>query len=149
MYWEKDDYNISTDKNRLNISFIHEYLSTKSYWAAGVPVEVVQKSINGALCFGIYHLTDQVGFARVITDAATFAYLADVFVDESYRRKGLSKWLMEIIMAHEDLQGLRRFMLATKDAHGLYSQFGFKAVAAPERLMEIVNRDIYKAPEKL
>ena len=137
------DYTISTDKSRLNIDIIHEYLSNESYWAKNVPRAIVEKSIQNSLCFGIYQKMEQIGFARVITDQATFAYLADVFVLTEHRGKGLSKWLMEEIMAHPDLQGLRRFMLATSDAHGLYAQFGFKALDKPERIMSINYADLY------
>ena len=129
-------YDISTDPSRLQLAAIHAYL-TRSYWSPGVPEDVVARAIAHSLCFGIYLADAQVGFARVVTDKASFAYLADVYVLEEHRRQGLSKRLVETIQAHPDLQGLRRFMLATKDAHGLYAQFGFKPVAAPERLMEI------------
>ena len=129
-------YDISTDPSRLQLAAIHAYL-TRSYWSPGVPEDVVARAIDHSLCFGIYLGDAQVGFARVVTDKASFAYLADVYVLEEHRRQGLSKRLVETIQAHPDLQGLRRFMLATKDAHGLYAQFGFKPVAAPERLMEI------------
>ena len=141
---QKDDYTISTDKSKLDISYIHQYLSRDSYWAAGVPVEVVKRSIEGSICFGVYHLNSQIGFARLITDCATFAYLADVFIDPGYRGKGLSKWLMETIMAHEDIQGLRRIMLATRDAHGLYAQYGFLPLSFPDRWMHIHWPDRYQ-----
>lgn len=142
--WTKDSYTISTDKDRLNIEFIHQYLRDKSYWAENIPVQVVQKSIEGSICFGIYAGQKQIGFARVVTDTASFAYLGDVFIDELYRGKGLSKWLMEVILSHPDLQGLRRFILATRDAHGLYEQFGFSTLSFPERWMHIHNPDVYK-----
>ena len=129
-------YDISTDPSRLQLAAIHAYL-TRSYWSPGVPEDVVARAIANSLCFGIYLGDAQVGFARVVTDKASFAYLADVYVLEEHRRQGLSKRLVDAIQAYPDLQGLRRFMLATKDAHGLYAQFGFKPVAAPERLMEI------------
>lgn len=137
------DFTINTDLSQLDIPFIHSYL-TRSYWAEGIPIETVQKAIDGSVCFGVYHQGKQVGFARVVTDTATFAYLADVFIIEDYRGKGLSKWLMKVIMQHESVQGLRRFMLATRDAHGLYKQFGFAEVTNPERLMQIVKPGIYK-----
>ena len=139
------EYTISTDKNLLDVGLIHRYLSEDSYWAKNIPKAVVEKAIGHSLCFGIYQETAQIGFARVITDRATFAYLADVFVLTGHRGKGLSKWLMEEIMAHPDLQGLRRFMLATSDAHGLYAQFGFKALDAPERIMQINRPDLYSS----
>jgi GNAT superfamily N-acetyltransferase len=134
---------LSDDPKRLDIDVIHEYLS-RSYWAAGIPREVVEKSIAGSLCFGLYEDEKQLGFARFITDRATFAYLADVFVLESHRGRGLATWMMREMLAHPDLQGLRRFSLVTRDAHGLYRKFGFTPVANPERYMEIVNREIYK-----
>lgn len=135
---------VSTDPERLDIDVVHGFL-TRSYWAAGVPREVVARSIPHSLCFGLYEWERQVGFARVVTDRATYAYLADVFVLESHRGRGLSAWLMEAILAHPDLQGLRRFSLATKDAHGLYARFGFTALGAPERHMEILRPDVYRA----
>ena len=141
----RQDYSISTDQDQLDVKAIHAFLST-SYWSPGIPIAVVKHAIENSLCFGVFHGTEQVGFARVVTDSATFAYLADVYILESHRGKGLSKWLMETIQGHPRLQGLRRFMLATRDAHGLYSQFGFNVVANPSRLMEILNPDVYNAP---
>jgi len=139
------EYEISADKQRLDIATIHEYLA-QSYWSPGVPRAVVERAIEGSLCFGVFHQRKQVGFARVVTDKATFAYLADVFILESHRGKGLSKRLMGVVFAHPDLQGLRRFMLATKDAHGLYKQFGFTELTNPARFMELHHPDVYKAP---
>src|ERR1700761_6555580 len=127
---------ISTDPSRLQLEAIHAYL-TRSYWSPGVPMEVVARAIANSMCFGLYLGDAQVGFARVVTDKASFAYLADVYVLEAHRGQGLSKRLVETILAHPELQGLRRFLLATKDAHGLYAQFGFKPLAAPDRMMEI------------
>lgn len=140
----KNNFVISTDKSKLDITAIHQYIGGESYWAQGIPLEVLKKSIDKSMCFGIYDGTKQIGFARMITDCSTFAYLADVYVLEAYRGNGLSKWLMEFIMKHPDLQGLRRYMLATRDAHGLYLQYGFKPVSNPENIMEIRNADIYK-----
>lgn len=117
------DHLFSTDREKLQVEVIHRYLSEDSYWAKNVSRETVERSIQGSLCFGIYHDGLQVGFARVITDQATFAYLADVFVDEKHRGRGLSKQLMRFILADERLQSLRRWMLGTLDAHGLYAQF--------------------------
>ncbi|HQY11349.1 MAG: GNAT family N-acetyltransferase [Ferruginibacter sp.] len=131
----KDDFIISTDKAKLDVELIHHYLCHESYWAKNIPMPVVEKSIEGSFCFGIYHGSRQVGFARVITDHASFAYLADVFVIADYRGKGLSKWLMGTIMNHPDLQGLRRWLLATRDAQGLYAQFGFTPLDKPDRIM--------------
>lgn len=131
------DYIISTDKARLNVDLIHRYLSEESYWAQNIPRELVEKSINHSLCFGIYQCDEQVGFARVISDFTIFAYLADVFILPMHRGKGLSKKLMQAIVAHPDLQGLRRIMLGTRDAHGLYAQFGFLPLDKPESFMQL------------
>jgi GNAT superfamily N-acetyltransferase len=139
----QEGYTISTDKEKLDIPYIHSFLST-SYWAEKIPFDVVRRSIEGSMCFGVYDGERQVGFARVITDKATFGYLADVFIDEQYRGRGLSKWLMTTIISHPDLQGLRRFMLATFDAHGLYAQFGFAQLGFPERFMNIHRPNLYK-----
>ena len=138
------EYEISADKQRLDIATIHEYLE-QSYWSPGVPRAVVERAIEGSLCFGIFHQSKQVGFARVVTDKATFAYLADVFILETHRGKGLSKRLMGFLFAHPDLQGLRRFMLATTEAHGLYKQFGFTELANPAHFMELHRPHVYKA----
>ena len=127
----------STDKTKLNIEYIHNYLSKESYWAKNIPVEIVKKSIEGSLCFGVYHQNIQIGFARVITDHATFGYLADVFIDKEYRGNGLSKELMRFIMEQDVVKKLRRFMLATLDAHGLYTQFGFEKLEGDKRLMGV------------
>src|ERR1700742_3363012 len=121
-------YEISTDRSRLNVTLIHDFLRS-SYWAKDIPREIVERSIEGSLCFGAYADGRQVGFARVVSDFATFGYLADVFVLTEHRGKGVGKLLMANILKHPQLQGLRRFLLATKDAHGLYAQFGFEAVA--------------------
>jgi len=136
-------YEISTDPSRLQLDAIHAYL-TRSYWSPGIPRDVVARAIANSLCFGLYvldgqagHGDTQVGFARVVTDRSSFAYLADVYVLEAHRGQGLSKRLVEAVLAHPDLQGMRRFLLATRDAHGLYAQFGFKAPAKPENFMEI------------
>ena len=135
-------HTISTDPALLDRPLIHAFLS-RSYWAAGIPRETVDRSIEGALCFGVYEGASQVGFARVITDRATFAYLADVFVLEPHRGRGLAVWLMEAIRSHPDLQGLRRWILMTRDAHGLYEKSGFRTIEDPRRCMEIVDRDVY------
>jgi len=143
---EKNGYLISTDPARLDIAVIHQYLSKESYWAQNIPKEVVQRSIDHSLCFGLYYNEQQIGFARLVTDRATFAYLADVFILPGHRGKGLSKWLMENIHAHPDVQGLRRWLLGTRDAHGLYAQFGWTPL--PEelaaRFMQLHNPDVYK-----
>jgi N-acetylglutamate synthase-like GNAT family acetyltransferase len=139
------EYFISTDKSLLDIAFVHAYL-TRSYWAEGIPYETVERSVKGAVCFAIYREENgkQIGFARLITDETTFAYLADVFIDEAYRGKGLSKWLMKVIMESDSVQGLRRLMLATRDAHGLYAQFGFSPLTNTDRWMHIHYPDRYK-----
>jgi GNAT superfamily N-acetyltransferase len=140
-------YQIRTDRALLDVALIHDYLSRDSYWAKQVPRAVVERAIANSLCFGLYEAERQIGFARVVTDAATFGYLADVFIVASHRGRGLGRRLMQAVMAHPDLQGLRRFMLATRDAHGLYAQFGFAAPARPEVLMERHDPDIYlRAP---
>jgi len=138
------EYSISTDKNKLQIKVIHQYLSEESYWAKNIPLEIVERSIENSFCFGVYFKDEQIGFARVITDFAIFGYLADVFILEAHRGKGLSKRLMEVIMEHPMLQGLRVFALKTKDAHGLYKQFGFNVGKNPENFMEIKHDDFYK-----
>ena len=144
MEWVKQDYTISTDKLKIDRAVVHEYLCNQSYWAEGIPMEIVQRSIEHSLCFGIYYNDGQVGFARVISDYATFAYLGDVFILNNHRGKGLSKWLMQVIMNYPDLQGLRRFLLTTKDAHSLYAQFGFVPYPQPERMMTINRPSLYK-----
>jgi GNAT superfamily N-acetyltransferase len=136
-------YEISTDASRLDVDLVHRYLQGESYWAKGIQREVVERSIPGSLCFGVYTGEAQVGFARVISDRATFAYLADVFVLEAHRGQGLGKWLMEVVVGHPDLQGLRRWMLGTRDAHRLYAQYGFTALGNPARFMERHDPDVY------
>lgn len=141
--WRRDDWRISTDKRRLQVDVVHAFLAS-SYWAQGVPREIVERSIENSLCFGLYEgegpsgtaRERQVGFARVVTDFATFAWVGDVFVLESERGKGLATWLMEVIAGHPDLQGLRRWLLATRDAHGLYRNVGFEPLSAPVEYME-------------
>lgn len=140
---EKDQFLISTDKRKLDIDSIHEFLSTKAYWCLNIPKETVRKSIENSLCFGLYDGEKQVGFARVISDFATIAYLGDVYVLEQYRGHGLSKWLMETVMSHPQLQGLRRWILLTGDAHGLYRKFGWTDIADPTLWMELHNRNVY------
>lgn len=138
------DYLISTDRARINLDVVHGFL-TNCYWAKGIPREVVARSIEHALCFGIYDSSgDQVAFARVVSDFATIAYLGDVFVLESHRGRGLGKWMMECVIQHPALQGLRRWILLTRDAHQLYSQFGFTGLKAPERYMELHRPNVYE-----
>jgi len=141
--WHRGKYYISTDKNRLDLAVIHDFLTT-SYWAAGIPIETVKKSLEHSLNFGVYKEGEQVGFARVITDYATFAYIGDVFILEDYRGQGLSKWLMQVIADHAELQGLRRWVLLTRDAHGLYRKTGFMEPVNPKRYMEKIFPDVYK-----
>jgi len=141
---KRGNFCISTDPARLDVKAMHAYLS-RSYWAAGIPEEIVAKSIQGSLCFGLFDAERQIGLTRVITDKATYAYLCDVYVLEDYQRSGLGQWLMEAVFSHPDLQSLRRFNLVTRDAHGLYAKFGFKPLKDPSRHMEIVRPDIYGA----
>jgi GNAT superfamily N-acetyltransferase len=140
--WTRGPLTISTDRRRLDRDRIHEFLMG-SYWAPGISRDVVDRSIEGAMCFGLYDGDVQVGFARIISDRATFAYIADVFVLDSHRGRGLGVWLMEAIRAHPELQGLRRWILMTRDAHGLYEKFGFRRIADPDRCMEILDREVY------
>jgi ribosomal protein S18 acetylase RimI-like enzyme len=142
LYLERGDYAISTDPARFDLAALHAYLS-RAYWSQGIPRETIAKALQGSLNFGLFHRGQQIGLARVITDEATYAYLCDVYVLEEHRGQGLAKWLLEAVMAHPSLQGLRRFMLVTRDAQGLYSQFGFRVAARPEGVMEIVRPNIY------
>ena len=139
--FKKNDYLISTDRKKLQIDVIHNFLSN-SYWSPNIPLEKVKTLLDNSLCFGLYKKDSQIGFARLVTDYATFAYLADVFILEEYRGQGLSKWLMEIVLSFPEVKGLRSWMLKTKDAHRLYKQFGFDAPIYPDRVME------YKPPAK-
>jgi GNAT superfamily N-acetyltransferase len=136
---ENGEFTISTDRARLDLPFIHRYLSEESYWVPGMPFEKLVAAVENSLNFGLYHLDRQIGYARVVTDFSRVAYLADVFILTEYRGRGLSKWLVGQIMAYPDLQGLRRWMLHTRDAHGLYAQFGWGAAARPETYMELYN----------
>jgi len=135
----KRGFQISNDKILLNFDTIYNYLNDDSYWAKGIPRQRLENAIANSMCFGVYHHNEQAGFARVVTDYATFAYICDVFILPPFRKKGLSKWLVQTIIKHPDLQGLRRWSLATADAHGLYSQFGFTEITRPDRWMEIFN----------
>ena len=140
-------YRVSTNPKFFELRIIHQFIS-KSYWAKNIPIELMQKAIENSLCFAVLHHTESkdilVGFARMITDKATFAYLADVFILEEHRGTGLSKQLMKAILSHQDLQGLRRMVLATRDAHGLYEQFGFKKLSDPQIFMELWEPDVYQ-----
>ena len=145
--WERGEYLISTDRSRLDVELIHGFLSRTSYWASGRTLEVVQRSIENSLAFGVYKENHQVGFARVVTDYATFAWVADVFVLTEHRGRGLSKWLMEVMLSHARLQGFRRWVLATKDAHELYARFGFIPMHRPERWMERPDPNMLESPD--
>ena len=144
---KKDGYLVSTDKSKLDISAVHNFI-TNCYWAEGIPLETVRKSIENSDCFGVYDSGKLVGFARVISDRATIGYLGDVFILESHRGRRLSKWLMECIMKYPDFKGFRRWILLTRDAHDLYRQYGFTGVARADRYMEIVNPDVYSVDKK-
>lgn len=135
---------ISTDKSKLDLILIHRFLSEESYWAKNIPFAIVKASIDNSLCFGLYDDDKQVGFARVVSDFSVFAYLADVFIVPGYRGKGLSKQLLQFIVAYPALQGLRRWMLATADAHELYKKYGFKELAKPSQFLEIVCHSLYE-----
>jgi GNAT superfamily N-acetyltransferase len=139
--YQRGEYTISTDPARLDIEAIYGYLS-RSYWAAGRPKETLARAIQNSLCFGVYQGAEQVGFARVITDYAVFAYLADVYILEEHQGQGLGKWLISVVTSQPELQGLRRWLLATRDAHGLYRQFGFTELGAPERWMERMKSNL-------
>ena len=137
--YTRGDLIVSTDVARLDLDAIHDFLSRESYWASGIPRAVLERAVAGSLCFGAYDRGAQVGFARVVTDAATFAYLCDVFVLEPHRGRGIGTWLLECVLAHPSLQGLRQIALATRDAHALYRRFGFTTVAVPPSYMHIVR----------
>lgn len=143
------EFSITTDRERLDLDRIHDFLARQSYWAKGIARATVQKSIQNSLCFGLYRAKEQIGFARVISDFATIAYLGDVFVLPEFRGRGLSKWLMQCVCSHPELQNLRRWILVTGDAHGLYERFGFSQLAHPENFMERHHPDLYKANVRL
>ena len=140
--WHREGFTVSTDPACQDADAIHAYL-TISYWAKGIPLETVERSMANSLCFGLFEGAEQIGFARAITDRATYAYLADVYVLDAYRGRGLATWLMECVCAHPDLQGLRRFALATRDAHGLYRKLGFGELDDPSKHMEIFRPGIH------
>lgn len=140
--WKNGDYRISTDKAALDVALVHRYLSRQSYWAQNRELDKVQKTIENSFCFGLYHGQSQIGFARVVTDFAVFAYLMDVFVIDEYKGKGLGKYLLQTILQHPRLQELHKWMLATKDAHTFYRQLGFREAEHPQWLMEkLQNKD--------
>lgn len=139
----EQEFEISNDKSRLDLDVIHRFLSEKSYWANKRSIEQTKIAIQNSICFGVYQGERQIGFARVVSDKATFAYIGDVFILDEFRGRGLSKKLMAAMLEHPELQGLRRWVLATKDAHGLYEQFGFSVLKFPERWMELPSKDAY------
>lgn len=143
MRFTRDEFEIDTDPSRLQIGVIHGFLRDESYWARERTLEQTQTAIENSICFGLYHGERQIGFARVVSDKATFAYVGDVFVISEYRGQGLSKWLMQVIVEHPELQGLRRWVLATRDAHGLYRQFDFAELRFPDRWMEKTAPNAY------
>ena len=144
---KKEAYQISTDKSLLNIDMMHDYLSQESYWAKNIPRDIVEKAVENSLCFGLYINDEQIGFARMITDTATFAYLADVFVLAAYRKKGLASWMMEVILEHPQLQGLRGILLRTRDAQELYKKFGWEELSEENRKRFMVRAITTGYPE--
>jgi GNAT superfamily N-acetyltransferase len=142
--WQRDGFDIDTAHERLDVDAVHDFLTNHSNWAAGIGRDVVARALAGSFVFGLYEGDRQIGGARVVTDRATFAYLVDVYVLDAYRGRGLGRWLVTTILAHPDLQGLRRWMLATRDARDYYRPFGFRDLAHPDWLMEIVDLDIYR-----
>jgi len=142
--WQRGDYEISTDPARIDLAVTHRFLSEEAYWSPGVPREIVERAIGNSIVFGIYKGSAQAGLARVVSDRATFAWICDVFVLPEHRGAGLGKWLMECVTAHPELQGLRRWMLATRDAHGLYRQYGFTELHDATRFMERWDPEIYR-----
>ncbi|MEL6384947.1 MAG: GNAT family N-acetyltransferase [Cyanobacteria bacterium J06626_18] len=144
MKWERGAFTISDRREDLDDDCIYQFLSDRSYWSKGIPRAIVIKALDSSLCFGVFRGKEQVGFGRVITDRATFAYLSDVFILASYRGQGLGKWLVECMMEHSELQGLRRWMLATADAHQLYQQYGFGPLGKPDMLMEKLDPNVYQ-----
>jgi GNAT superfamily N-acetyltransferase len=142
--WQRDDYLVTDDRERLDVAAVHGFLTGTSYWAAGISRDLVERALAHSLCFGLFQGARQVGFARVVTDRATYGYLCDVYVEDGHRGAGLGKWLVECVLAHPDLQGLRRLALMTRDAHGLYEGFGFKPLADATRYLEIHRPDVYR-----
>jgi GNAT superfamily N-acetyltransferase len=144
MEWRRDGYVVSDERSRLDRASVRRFIADESYWAAGIPQGVMDKAIDNSLCFGLYRGDAQVGFARVVTDRATFGYLCDVFVDTAHRGAGLGKWLVSCVLSHPDLQGLRRLSLVTRDAHELYTPHGFRPMADPTRYLEIHRPNVYR-----
>jgi GNAT superfamily N-acetyltransferase len=146
MEWRRGDHVVSDEPARLDRERVRRFLAQESYWAAGIPAATVDRALDHSLCFGIYAGREQVGFARVVTDRATFAYLCDVFVDADARGAGLGQWLVSCVLQHPELQGLRRVCLMTRDAQGLYERFGFRPMPDPSRYLEIHRQDVYSNP---
>ena len=145
--WHQGEYTISTDRSRLNLPLIHDFLCNTAYWATGRKIELVRRSIENSLSFGVFKDGEQIGFARVVTDYATFAWMADVFILDQHRGQGLGKWLIDVIVSHPDLQGFRRWVLATKDAHEIYRRVGFRELHRPERWMERPDENMQESPD--
>jgi len=141
--WERGEFQVTTDQERLDLAMIHGFLAEHSEWARAIPRPALEKSVRNSLCFGVFHEDKQIGLARIISDYSTIAYLGDVFVVPEYRGQGLAKWLMECVLSHPELQNLRRWVLVTEDAHGLYRKYGFTQLARPEGFMELHNPDVY------
>jgi len=147
MRWTRDTFTVTTDLALIDRAVVHDFL-TASYWSQGIPASIVSRSLEGSLCFALRSETRQIGFARVISDRATIAMLNDVFVLPEFRGRGLGKWLVECVMSHPELQGLKAWVLVTRDAHDLYRKFGFTALARPEGYMELRNPDVYRAAQQ-
>lgn len=145
--WRRGEFEIDTDAGRLDLALVHRFLAA-SYWATGISRELVARSIERSLCFGLYHGERQIGFARIVSDFTTFAYMSDVFVLEDFRDQGLGHWLVDTVMAHPELQGLRRWCLVTRSAHAFYERHGFERTRHPERWMEIVEPEVYSRGSK-
>jgi ribosomal protein S18 acetylase RimI-like enzyme len=144
--WSRGGFEVSDDPSRLDLAAIHRFISKESYWAEGISQAVLARAMANSLCFGLYQGPRQAGFARMVTDRATFGYLCDVYVEREHRGAGLGKWLVTCVLEHPDLQGLRRIALMTRDAHDLYRPFGFRAMPEATRYLEIHRPDVYKAP---
>ena len=140
---KKGDYSITTDRSKMDVAAVHDFLCHEAYWSKGIPLPRVKAAADHSLNFSVFHGQKQIGYARIITDYSTIAYLGDVYILPSYRGQGLSRWLMEQVTGHPDLQGLRRWILATRDAHKLYEKFGWTALSKPDRFMERLNPDVY------
>ena len=146
--WHREGFEVSDDPRRLDIAAVHRFISRESYWAEGIAEGVLARAIANSLCFGLYEGPRQVGFARMVTDRATYGYLCDVFVERERRGSGLGTWLVACVLEHPDLQGLRRICLMTRDAHDLYRPFGFRAMPDAARYLEIHRPDVYKRKEE-